>query len=272
MALPGHVLRYWRAGDRAFASVRSTGWGAVVTDPRYPAVWDVNYARVDVPSGRVSLDDVARELTPALGEAGVTTFHVVCYEPEPEAGVLAELERAGHSRSWDVVMDRIAPAAVTPEAEVAELEPGPELWATIRETFALFGVEGEDARTQLARIEAEVLTPAGKRWFGVRDDGRIVASAALMVFDGVGHVDNVTTFPEARGRGYATAITARIVEEAAAAGVDDLMLFADPDAPRILALYERLGFREVGRIAATRGPVVAPRARQPVGERPVNPG
>ncbi len=33
------------------------------------------------------------------------------------------------------------------------------------------------------------------------------------------------------------------------------MLFADPDAPAVLRLYERLGFREVGRIAATKGPI-----------------
>jgi ribosomal protein S18 acetylase RimI-like enzyme len=256
MPLPRHVLRYWQVGDRSFTSVRSTPWGAVVTDPRFPAVWDVNYARIDVASADVSLADVAAELTPALAEAGVSTFHVVSYEPEPRAGVLAELTDAGHSLSWDVVMDLVAPADVVPEAEVAELEPGPELWATIRETFALFGVEGEVARTQLARIEEDVLTPAGKRWFGIRDAGRIVASAALMIFDGVGHLDNVTTFPQARGRGYATAITARIVQEAAAAGVDDVMLFADPDAPATLRLYERLGFREVGRIAATRGPLV----------------
>jgi ribosomal protein S18 acetylase RimI-like enzyme len=170
--------------------------------------------------------------------------------------VLAELAGAGHALTWDVVMDRVAPAEVVPEAAVTELEPGPELWSTIRETFVLFGVEGEDARAQLARIEEEVLTPAGKRWFGVRNGGRILASAALMVFDGVGHVDNVTTFPEARGRGYATAITARIVEEAAAAGLEDLMLFADPDAPEVVRLYERLGFREAGRIAATRGTLV----------------
>ena len=141
---------------------------------------------------------------------------------------------------------------------MTELEPGPELWATVRDSFELFGVEGEDARLQLARIEEEVLTPAGKRWFGVRQGGRIVASAALMVFDHVGHVDNVTTFPRARGRGFATAIAARIVAEAPAAGAEDLMLFADPDAPAVLRLYERLGFREAGRIAATRGPLVVP--------------
>ncbi|HEY7666587.1 MAG TPA: GNAT family N-acetyltransferase [Actinomycetota bacterium] len=255
MPLPEHVLRYWRAADRSFRSLRQTRWGAVVTDPRYPAVWDVNYARVDVPTGDVSLAEIAGELAPALAAAGVATFHTVSYEPDPDAGMLEELAAAGHARSWDVVMDLAAPPEVDPIADVVELSPGPELWATIRETFALFGVETDEARTQLARIEEEVLTPAGKRWFGVRDGGRIVASAALMIFDRVGHVDNVTTFPEARGRGFATAITARIVEEAPDAGADHLMLFADPDAPQVLRLYERLGFREVGRIAATRGPV-----------------
>jgi ribosomal protein S18 acetylase RimI-like enzyme len=255
VSLPEHVSRYWRASDRSFQRLRPTWWGAVVTDARYPAIWDVNYARVDVSSGEVGLDDVSAELAPALVRAGVATFHVVCLAPDLDTGVLPALAVLGHGRTWDVVMDLVDDPRISPDIEVIELEPGPALWPTIGESLALFGVDDVDARTQLVRIEAEVLTPAGKRWFGVIDADRVVATAALMVFDGVGHVDNVATSPEARGRGFASAITARLVREAQVAGAEHVMLLADPDAPTVTRLYERLGFRDVGRLASTKGPV-----------------
>ena len=104
------------------------------------------------------------------------------------------------------------------------------------------------------------MAPAGKRWFGVRDaGGTLVSLGALLLLDGVGYLDNVATFPEARGQGLASAITTRIVREADLAGAGHVWLLADPDAATTVAMYERLGFRDVGRLAATRGPVPASR-------------
>ncbi|MFN8232070.1 MAG: hypothetical protein U0V56_00825 [Actinomycetota bacterium] len=59
MPLPDRVLRFWRALDAHFGSVLPTTWGAVVTDGRFPAIWDANYARVDVASDAVTHGDVA---------------------------------------------------------------------------------------------------------------------------------------------------------------------------------------------------------------------
>jgi hypothetical protein len=56
--VPDHVVRFWRSLDLCFGRVEPTWWGAVVTDARFPAVWDVNYARVDVAAGDPSLDEV----------------------------------------------------------------------------------------------------------------------------------------------------------------------------------------------------------------------
>ena len=141
------------------------------------------------------------------------------------------------------------------ERDVVEFDPSPALWARVGASFGHFGVDDAEHRGQLLRIEEDVLTPAGKRWFGVADDGEVVAMGALLVLEGVGYVDNVMTFPEARGRGFATAITACIVHEAREAGAEHVMLFADPDDPAVIRMYERLGFREVGRLASTKGPV-----------------
>jgi hypothetical protein len=39
--------------------------------------------------------------------------------------------------------------------------------------------------------------------------------------------------------------------------VGEVMLLADPGAPRVIAMYERMGFREAGRLVSIRGPTPA---------------
>jgi len=134
-------------------------------------------------------------------------------------------------------------------------------------------VQDPDAVRQLRRIQQEVLTPRSKRWFGVEEGGHLVSIGALMQLEAVGHVDNLVTEPRFRGRGYASAVTTRIVRVSLSAGAERVLLFADPDEPAVLRLYERLGFREVGRIASTKGPtgpgrMIAGRASGPRREAP----
>src|SRR2546425_1106997 len=126
-------IRFWRALDGAFERVEPTWWGAVVTDRRYPLIWDVNYARV----------------------------------------------------------------------------------------------ESDDPALTLAEVERYVLLPFGKRWFGVREGDTLVALGSLISHDGVGYIDHVVTFPQARRRGYASAIVARIVREARGSGAQRVCLLAE---------------------------------------------
>jgi ribosomal protein S18 acetylase RimI-like enzyme len=242
--------------DGLFADVRPTPWGAVVTDGRFPRIWDANYARVD--HGAPTLDEVAADLVPALRDAGATAFHVVAFDPDEAADVLVALSARGHRLGWDLVM-RADPARPAPElspVRVEELPPGDELWDAVARSLLLFGTEPGEAVTQLRRIESEVLGPGGKRWFGARDDeDAIVSLAALLQVEGVGYLDNVATEPAARGRGLASAVTARAMEAAAAAGAAEVYLLVDPDEAPVVAMYGRLGFRAQGRIASTRGPI-----------------
>jgi len=231
-----------------------------VTDGRFPRIWDANYARVDAPAPGLRAADVQADLLPALEDAGVTVFHVVTFHPEETAGLLAELSSRGHRLGWDLVMDAgpgdPIQAPRPPQVRVEELTAGDELWSRVGASLALFGVDPGDAVEQLQAIEREVLAPGGKRWFGVRDeDDTVVSLAALLFLEGVGYVDNVATFPEARGRGYASALIARIGDEARRAGAEHVCLFADPDDEPVVRLYTSLGFREAGRLASTRGPL-----------------
>ncbi len=259
MAIPEHVIRFWRALDELVGTVAPTRWGAVVTDTRHPAIWDANYARVDLPVEDLGMAELEDALIPRLRAAGATTMHVVCFHSDRARNLLAELSRHGHRLGWDFVMELADPQPAPsgdPSADVDELSPGAELWARVHEAMELFSVKSADAVAQLRSIEEDVLSPAGKRWFGVRGpDGEIASLAALALLEGVGYVDNVSTVPHARGRGYATAVTARVATEALGAGAEHVFLFADPDDRRAVGIYERLGFRGIGRLASTRGPI-----------------
>jgi ribosomal protein S18 acetylase RimI-like enzyme len=256
MPVPEHIHRFWVALDERVGRVQPTWWGAVVTDARFPLVWDLNYARVDAAAPDLTLRDVADVLSPALEEAGTDTFHVVSFHPEETTELLVELSTLGHTLSWDVVMDLVGETTVdVSRTDVEPLEPGPELWPRVGASLALFGNDPAEVE-QLLRIEEELSASGSKRWLGVRDgDGVIVALAALVMLEGVAYLDNVATFPEARGRGLATSIVAHAIELAGQAGADHVSLLADPDKPDVIRMYERLGFREVGRLASTRGPV-----------------
>jgi ribosomal protein S18 acetylase RimI-like enzyme len=257
MPLPEHIHRFWKALDEQLFHVDQTWWGAVVTEPRYPAIWDFNYARVDVAAPDLKLAEVSASLLPALSQVGTDTFHVVCFRPEETTDLLVELSTLGHTLSWDLVMDlRADPTLQTADVHVETLHDGEELWMRLEQSLALFGNEPGVA-AQLRAIE-EATAGGHKRWLGVRDDhGVIVAIAAVVLLEGVGYLDNVATFPEARGRGLASAIVTAAIELARESGADHVSLFADPGHDAVVRMYERLGFREVGRLAATRGPVAA---------------
>ena len=63
-------------------------------------------------------------------------------------------------------------------------------------------------------------------------------------------MEAVATLPAHRGRGYASAVVLRAVEEALAAGHDLVFLTADDDDwPK--ELYARLGFEQIGRPGAS---------------------
>jgi len=241
--------------DDLFADVTPTPWGAVITDGRFPRIWDANYARIDAASPRLRAADIEHTLLPKLRAAGSDTMHVVSFDPEATTGLLSELSTRGHRLVWDLVMEHIEPPRIEVAGEVVEIATGSELWDAVRASLAMFGGDTQEALDQLHAIETDVLTPGGKRWFGVREGGRIQSLAAVVVLAGVGYLDNVATFPQARGRGFASAISLGATRWARGAGASHVVLLADPDEPAVVKMYERLGFREVGRLASTRGPL-----------------
>jgi GNAT superfamily N-acetyltransferase len=251
-------MRFWRAIDRSFEGVEDAWWGAVVTDSRFPTIWDVNYARIETRSPELGLTEVEALLLPAIRGSGATNEHLVTFHPQEQIDLLSELGQRGDKISWDVVMSLTTLAWEGPqevETEgVEEVDPPTDgFWSRLRGSMREFKIEDPSALDQLLAIERLLFAAGGKRWFTVRRDGVEMAFASITIAEGVGYIDHVVTLPEARGRGFATALTQRAISESVAAGATEVFLLVDPDGPR--RLYERLGFRRAADIASSLRPL-----------------
>jgi ribosomal protein S18 acetylase RimI-like enzyme len=247
------LLDYWRAQDALFQRVEPAWWGAVVSDARFPAIQEPNYARVETREP-VRLAEVEEDLLPAMRRSGSTRRHVVVFHPEDQADLVTEASSRGDRLSWDVVMERPSMPVTTDDRveEVIAFDPG--FWEAHAESIGLFDIDDPDTADQLQALEREVLIPAGRRWFAVRDRGRPVAFAALLVLEGCGFLDHVATFPAHRRRGHAEALTRRALAEASASGAGRTYLLAEPDgnAERV---YTRLGFERVTTLVSWLSPL-----------------
>ena len=241
------LLRYWRAQDDVFERVDPFWWGAVVSDGRFPHVQEANYARVETRQ-RLRLAEVEEPLVPAMERTAHGRTHVVVFFPEDQTDLLAEASTRGEKLSWDLVMQHMGiPPAV--DDVIVEEVPFDAIASGHRASLRWFDITDPVVVDELIAMEQMVMVPGGRRWFVVRHDGEAVAFAGIAILGRVGYLDNVVTFPEARRRGYATALAATAVEAARASGAERTYLMADPDGPA-KTIYERLGFRPVTQVAS----------------------
>jgi ribosomal protein S18 acetylase RimI-like enzyme len=257
-AIPTVPERYFAASDASLRGTRRTWWGTVVTDNRFPDVYDLNFARVTEPAPDLTLEEVVAELEPPLRAAGSRHLQILLMRPDAAPRLVAEAAAAKLSLSEDTVMELTGdPPGPDPGGGVVRLEPGPALWDVVGHSQREFEITQPEVVEQLMRWNREVLAPAGRRYFVARRDGHEAGIGALQLAAGVAYVDDIVTFAEFRRRGVATAIVRRILREAAEAGAEATFLLADEPGP--ISLYRKLGFEETGRIRTLLGP--APWAR-----------
>jgi ribosomal protein S18 acetylase RimI-like enzyme len=165
----------------------------------------------------------------AYAAAGVDRFAAWVHEGDPATG--RDLERRGYTvdettRAMGIALDdlrvsrshvALGPATWSDYLRVLDVPPG-----------LLTGVDHTAFHVLVARLDS---APA----------------ATGMAFD---HDDdcgiyNVTTLPPARGRGLATALTARLLHDARARGCRTASLQSTEMAERV---YAAIGFRDLGRI------------------------
>jgi GNAT superfamily N-acetyltransferase len=260
MTLREPLLSFWSAWRTLGGTRRITAWGEVVSDPRYPWVWESNHAAVLTDHDRVTPADIRAELWPDLRGAGARYEHVEFWNPPGPCPALEEMAPEAEHTGSDAAMVYEGSPGGPPEGadhlEVRELErPGEDFWGVYRSSRNEFGSEmaGEVVDELVAR-DREVLVPAGLRVFGGYLEGRLAGFASLISLAHVGYVDNVVTLPEYRRRGVATATTGRAARESLAAG-DRMVHLLTEEGSRAEGLYERIGFRVQARVTSVTRPL-----------------
>jgi ribosomal protein S18 acetylase RimI-like enzyme len=182
-----------------------------------------------------------------LGGAGRSHRVMVTFDDEVGERLRPDFDALGWRTQRHIFMvqrrepEKTADLSVVREVDQAALRPG-------RKRLILAEPWGDpDLAEQILDSKILIGEHADTRFFGVAVEGEIVAWTDLYLGPDVAQVEDVATLEEHRGKGYATALVLRAVEEARQAGVGLVYLVADDeDWPK--EWYRRLGFDVVGRI------------------------
>jgi GNAT superfamily N-acetyltransferase len=221
-------------------------FGRAYFNDTFARVWDLNLLIVDGPR-EVDPGELAAEAELLHTDAGHTHRRAVVTDDRVGSGLERFFRRLGWRIDRELVMahrgegERTADTGRVVEVARDDLLPfrteaaRAEPWAT-------------DDEVVREVVEAGALWEAAgnARYFAAQLDGTPVAAAELYSDGRTAQVEDVVTLQAHRGKGYASAVVARAVEEALAAGHGLVFLTADDgDWPK--ELYGRLGFEPIGR-------------------------
>jgi GNAT superfamily N-acetyltransferase len=220
-------------------------FGRAYFNDSFPRVWDLNGLVVDGP----------REVDPGELAAEAELLHTDAGHSHRRADVTDDAVGAGLERFFRRLGWRVERGVIMAfRGEAERSADGLAAVEVSRDDLLPFRTDA--ARTEPWAIDEEVVrevVEAGALWeragnaryFAVQVEGEPAAAAELYSDGRVAQVEDVVTLPAHRGRGHGSAVVARAVEEALAAGHDLVFLCAD-DADWPKELYARLGFETIG--------------------------
>jgi GNAT superfamily N-acetyltransferase len=231
--------------EAAVERVVATRFGPAFFNDTYRDLWVMNVLRVETP-GNASADEIAAEAERVQGASGIRHRRVLVTDPEaggrlapgfaelgwqPDNFVFMVLRRESEKRGDSAIVAEVTHDQLTDLRRTITLEQLPQTRPD----------ELEQVLSSSHLFEA----PGRARHFAVVVDGVVVSATDLFSDGRTAQVEEVATLPEHRGRGYASAVVQRAVDEALATGHDFVFLTADAeDWPK--ELYRRLGFDDVG--------------------------
>lgn len=230
------LLASWEANARGCANaavLRLDGVAAAV----FPAGPERNVYNNAVLGRALGAGERAAAVTAmerAYAAAGVERF--AAWAHDGDAAMQAELKRRGYAvaestRVMTMPLDGFDP----PGAEPADVELGPAPWGVYLDYLHGLGLPAD----LLAGVDADAY-----RVVAARVRGETVATGLAFEHDGDCGVFNVSTLDPFRRRGIATAVTARLLGDARAAGCTTASLQSTPFAEGV---YAGLGFHDLGR-------------------------
>jgi ribosomal protein S18 acetylase RimI-like enzyme len=221
-------------------------FGRAYFNDTFARVWDLNLLLVDSATP-VDPGELAAEAELLHTDAGHSHRRAEIVHDDVGAGLERFFRRLGWRVDREVLMAYRSTGERAPDTSPVE--------EVARDDLLPFRVElsrAEPWATDEGVVQEVV--GAGALWeragnarhFTVRADGAPVAAAELYSDGRTAQIEDVATLPAHRGRGHASAVVTRAVEEALAARHELVFLTAD-EGGRPKELYARLGFEEIGR-------------------------
>jgi ribosomal protein S18 acetylase RimI-like enzyme len=223
-------------GDMGGTRIEESRFGTAVYTDELPSRFDCNYLRLERDAEPEALVAEAKRLERPL-----------IFVPDPELG--ARLTPWFEAQGWRIdrhlVMAQLREPAKTADLSVVRELDEEALRPARRRLLEGLPWAKPEVIEQLFKAKTLIGERIATRFFGVELDDAVVSYADLYVDGADAQVEDVGTLPEHRGKGYATAVILRAIEQARAAGADFVFLVADAeDWPK--ELYRKLGFDDLG--------------------------
>jgi len=227
-------------GDMGGEHTQVARFGLAVSDPRVPLRYDSNYLLVDELPASVAAGELAAEAL-RLDRPAIMVRHQPTGERlVPAFAALGWQLHRGLLMAHRRPPDRTAPTELVSEVDEAALRPAR------RRQLAGYPWATPAVAEQLLDAKLLIVQAVRARFFAVVVDGQVVAYADLYDDGRTAQIEDVATLDQHRGRGYASALVLRALDEARQSGCDLVFLVSDEDDwPK--ALYRRLGFDDLGR-------------------------
>ncbi|HEU6444116.1 MAG TPA: GNAT family N-acetyltransferase [Gaiellaceae bacterium] len=241
------IHRFEREIEMAGSQTVESPFGVGVLEPSLPLRHDSNYLLVErLPIG-ASAAEVAAEADRILGGAGLTHRAVFTFEEELGRKLEPQFRELGWNVRRHIWMAQLREPERSSDLSAVQEVGEADLRRGRTEEILRYPWGTPQVAQQLMDAKLVLAERAITRFFGVLVDGEVVSWTDLYLAQGVGQVEDVATKEEHRGKGYASAVVLRAVQEARDAGADLVFLVADEeDWPK--ELYGKLGFDVVGRL------------------------
>jgi ribosomal protein S18 acetylase RimI-like enzyme len=241
------ALAFLSLADKGGTRRERFAYGTARFDDRVPLRWDSNFLLVEDAPEHVGAEELAAEADRVQGAAGLRHRKLELRDERLGDRLTPDFKRLGWTVHRTVLMaqqrepDRRPDLSFVQEVDAEALrEPRAEQQRTYE-----WGADPEVAE-QLYRAKLLAAEQVTIRFFAVVADGRPVSWTDLYLDGTTAQIEDVATLEPYRGRGYASAVVLRAVDEARRAGTDLIFLLADDeDWPK--ELYRKLGFDELGR-------------------------
>ena len=231
--------------DAAAERTEELPWGRALFNDTFHHVYDLNLLRVDRATDELTAEVLAGEAERLHAAAGQAHRRVAVTDPELGASMAAGFRGLGWQVRRFLFMAQVREPDGPPRVPVRDLEQA-EHWEAKR-GFMSTAPEAYDDEVIQQLLERDVLKDkvVDFRRFGAEADGTVVSVCELYSDGATAQIEDVSTFEEHRGRGYARSTVLTAAAAARDAGCDFVFLVADEDDwPK--ELYAKLGFDPIG--------------------------